>query len=149
MTVLVVDDQINVVNGIVSGVDWASAGVSKVLHAYNTAMARDILENQPVDILLSDIEMPVEDGLSLLRWVRSKGLPVECIFLTAHADFIYAAEALKLGSFDYLLQPARYEEIGGAVRRAVKKCSRTSRNSRYIHTGKPHTGTGISFCRAF
>lgn len=71
MTVLVVDDQINVVNGIVSGVDWAGAGVSKVLHAYNAAMARDILENQPVDILLSDIEMPVEDGLSLLRWVRA------------------------------------------------------------------------------
>lgn len=38
MIVLVVDDQINVVNGIVSGVDWASAGVSKVLHAYNATM---------------------------------------------------------------------------------------------------------------
>lgn len=59
MIVLVVDDQINVVNGIVSGVDWASAGVSKVLHACNATMARDVLENQPVDILLSDIEMPV------------------------------------------------------------------------------------------
>lgn len=73
MTVLVVDDQINVVNGIVSGVDWASAGVSKVLHAYNAAMARDILENQPVDILLSDIEMPVEDGLSLCAGCAAKG----------------------------------------------------------------------------
>ena len=173
MTVLVVDDQINVVNGIVSGVDWASAGVSKVLHAYNATMARDILENQPVDILLSDIEMPVEDGLSLLRWIRNKELPVECIFLTAHADFIYAAEALKLGSFDYLLQPARYEEICGAVRRAVKKVQqnlqeqqiysygkaacgcgypfshRNPESNRYIHTGKQHTEIGISFCRAF
>lgn len=136
MTVLVVDDQINVVNGIVSGVDWAGAGVSKVLHAYNAAMARDILENQPVDILLSDIEMPVEDGLSLLRWVRSKGLPVECIFLTAHADFIYAAEALKLGSFDYLLQPARYEEIGGAVRRAVKKVQQDQQEQQIYSYGK-------------
>lgn len=126
MIVLVVDDQINVVNGIVSGVDWASAGVSKVLHAYNATMARDVLENQPVDILLSDIEMPVEDGLSLLRWIRKKELPVECIFLTAHADFIYAAEALKLGSFDYLLQPARYEEICGAVSQSCEKSTAES-----------------------
>ncbi|MFQ7747488.1 MAG: response regulator, partial [Eubacteriales bacterium] len=101
MTILVVDDQINVVNGIVSGVDWETAGISKVLHAYNASMAREILECQPVDILLSDIEMPVEDGLSLFRWVRGKKLSVECIFLTSHADFIYATEALKLGSFDY------------------------------------------------
>ena len=72
MTILVVDDQINVVNGIVSGVDWETAGISKVLHAYNASMAREILECQPVDILLSDIEMPVEDGLSLFRWVRGK-----------------------------------------------------------------------------
>ena len=136
MTVLVVDDQINVVNGIVSGVDWASAGVSKVLHAYNATMARDILENQPVDILLSDIEMPVEDGLSLLRWIRNKELPVECIFLTAHADFIYAAEALKLGSFDYLLQPARYEEICGAVRRAVKKVQQNLQEQQIYSYGK-------------
>lgn len=136
MIVLVVDDQINVVNGIVSGVDWASAGVSKVLHAYNATMARDVLENQPVDILLSDIEMPVEDGLSLLRWIRKKELPVECIFLTAHADFIYAAEALKLGSFDYLLQPARYEEICGAVRRAVKKVRQNLQEQQIYSYGK-------------
>lgn len=52
MTILVVDDQINVVNGIVSGVDWETAGISKVLHAYNASMAREILECQPVDILV-------------------------------------------------------------------------------------------------
>lgn len=120
MTVLVVDDQINVVNGIVSGVDWESAGIKKVLHAYNAAMAREILTAEPVDILLCDIEMPVEDGLSLLRWVKGRNLPLECIFLTAHADFIYASEALKLGVFDYLLQPARYEDIRGVVQRAAE-----------------------------
>lgn len=136
MTVLVVDDQVNVVNGIVSGVDWESAGISKVLYAYNASMARDILECQPVDILLSDIEMPVEDGLSLFRWVRGRGLPVECIFLTSHADFIYATEALKLGSFDYLLQPARYEEIRGVVQKAVEKIQENRQTQQMYSYGK-------------
>ena len=136
MTILVVDDQINVVNGIVSGVDWETAGISKVLHAYNASMAREILECQPVDILLSDIEMPVEDGLSLFRWVRGKKLSVECIFLTSHADFIYATEALKLGSFDYLLQPARYEEICGAVHRAVEKIQQNRETQQMYSYGK-------------
>ncbi len=136
MTILVIDDQVNVVNGIVSGVDWESAGISKVLCAYNASMAREILECQPVDILLSDIEMPVEDGLSLFRWTRGRRLPVECIFLTSHADFIYVTEALKLGCFDYLLQPARYEEICGAVRRAVERVQQNREAQQLYSYGK-------------
>jgi two-component system, response regulator YesN len=71
--------------------------------------------------MLCDIEMPAESGLSLFRWVKKKGINVECIFLTAHADFIYAKEAIQLGGFDYILQPARYEDIEQAIVRAEEK----------------------------
>jgi two-component system response regulator YesN len=111
MVVLVVDDQINIVNGICVGVDWNRIGVTKVLKAYNTFEAKEILKSHIVDIMLSDIEMPVESGLDLFRWVQQKQMKTECIFLTAHADFSYAKEAIKLGGFDYILQPAKYEDI--------------------------------------
>lgn len=59
---------------------------------------------------------------------------METIFLTAHADFLYAKEAVALGSFDYILQPARYEEIEDAVGRATEKIrmkQRVNEDSRY------------------
>lgn len=136
MKVLVVDDQINVVNGILSGVDWESLDIDQVFRAYSAFEAREILRAEPVDILLCDIEMPVEDGLSLYRWVRKEGLPAECVFLTAHADFAYAQEAIRLGSFDYLLQPAPYEEIQAAILKAKNRIRAKQEMRRYSSYGR-------------
>lgn len=97
MTVLVVDDQTNVVSGIISGVHWSDIGVSKVLPAYNAFEAKQVLSTEKIDIMLCDIEMPVESGLDLFRWVRKQGLDTECIFLTAHADFFLCKRGSPLG----------------------------------------------------
>ena len=121
MTVLIVDDQINVVSGIYFGVNWERAGVTKVLKAYTVSDAKEILSTQIVDIVLCDIEMPVENGLMLLRWIRKTHLQTECIILTSHADFLYAKEAMQLQSFDYILQPARYEELENSLLKAREK----------------------------
>ena len=134
MNVLIVDDQINVVSGVMFGVHWDHLWIEQVYKAYNAYEAKQILQEKQVDIMLCDIEMPVENGLSLLAWCRKQKMDVETIFLTAHADFLYAKEAVALGSFDYILQPARYEEIEEAVGRAAEKIRRKQRvneDSRY------------------
>ena len=64
-----------------------SLGVEEPLTAYNAFEARRVFLTNKVDIILCDIEMPVESGISLFRWVKAQNYPVECIFLTAHADF--------------------------------------------------------------
>lgn len=134
MNVLIVDDQINVVSGVMFGVHWDRLGISQIYKAYNAYEAKQVLLEKQVDIMLCDIEMPVENGLSLLAWCRKQEMDVETIFLTAHADFLYAKEAVALGSFDYILQPARYEEIEDAVGRATEKIrmkQRVNEDSRY------------------
>lgn len=136
MTVLVIDDQINVVSGIVSGVDWAAVGVDRVLQAYNAAEAKEILLHQRIDMMLCDIEMPVESGLDLFRWVRDQQMETECIFLTAHADFDYAKEAVRLGGLDYILQPARYADIQAAVLRAAHRIETKKELQAYSSYGK-------------
>jgi two-component system response regulator YesN len=136
MIVLVVDDQINVVDGIVFGVDWKKLNVSKVLRAYNAFEAKEILVSNIIDIILCDIEMPVENGISLLEWIRAKKIECEFIFLTSHPDFIYAKEALRLGSFDYILQPARYEDIEKCIQRAEAKIEEKNSLNRYSSYGK-------------
>ena len=136
MIVLIVDDQTNVVSGIYFGVRWKEIGVTKVLKAYNAMEAKKILQSQVIDIILCDIEMPVENGLMLLRWIREMQMVVECIFLTSHADFIYAKEALQLESFDYILQPARYEDIEKAIAGAMDKIKKQRESNKYLSYGK-------------
>lgn len=121
MTVLLVDDQIHILSGLISGLDWNALGVTSILTADSARKAREILEREPVDILLCDIEMPRENGLSLLRWARAQGLGFVCVFLTSHADFLYAQEAMQLNCFDYILQPARYSDIQATVAKAIRR----------------------------
>lgn len=135
MTLLIVDDQISVVSSLYFGIDWQHMGIGRVLKAYSAKEAKDLFETQQIDIMLCDIEMPVEDGLSLLSWVRMKGYGTECIFLTAHADFIYAKEAIALQCFDYILQPARYEDIQKTVARLMDQIAEKRKNEEMMHCG--------------
>lgn len=135
MTVLLVDDQVSILSGLISGVDWGSLGVTAIRTANNSAQARQILKNELVDVLLCDIEMPGENGLDLLRWVRSRGLNLVCVFLTAHADFLYAKEAIQLECFDYILQPARYEDIQATVKKAIHRVREGRQNQELEYYG--------------
>ena len=122
MKLLIVDDQIYVAQGLRFGIDWKAEGFSEVLVALNALEARAILQKNAVDVMLCDIEMPMENGLSLIRWVREQKMPVRCILLTAHPDFQYAREAIPLDVTDYIVQPAPYSEVLRVVRKAVQEC---------------------------
>ncbi len=121
MNVLVVDDQREVVSGLLNGLHWKELEIDDVYSACCAEEARRVFLSEQIDILLCDIEMPGENGLSLFRWVVQKFPQTECIFLTSHAEFSYAKEAISLGSFDYILQPARYEEIEASIQRARRQ----------------------------
>ena len=131
MTVLLVDDQLSILSGLISGINWDALGVTAIRTAGNAAQAKKILESEPVDVMLCDIEMPGENGLALLRWTRSRGMDLVCVFLTSHADFLYAKEAIQLNCFDYILQPARYEEIQATVAKAISRV-RSSRKEKEL-----------------
>ncbi|MBP3705001.1 MAG: response regulator, partial [Clostridia bacterium] len=131
MNVLIVDDQPEVAESMRSGVNWKNVGVEQVFTAYSVKEAQGVFEQNRIDILLCDIEMPPTNGFVLVRWVQERFSGVVSIFLTAHAEFGYAQEAVKLGSFDYILQPAPYAEIEAAVERAAGKVREAENQRRY------------------
>lgn len=98
MNLLIVNDEQLTAETMKKDMDWASYGISEVYTAYDTEAARACIAEHPVDILLCDIEMPGENGLKLLRWVREQKKEIECIFLTCHAKFAYAQEAISLAA---------------------------------------------------
>lgn len=115
MNILIVDDQPKVLAALTHSIDWAAIGIQHVYTASSTLSGKQILQEKDIQLLLTDIEMPVENGLSLIRWARSNHIPVEAILLTSHANFYYAKEAIALDVVDYVMQPARNEDVIQAI----------------------------------
>lgn len=91
--------------------------IEEVYTAFNVEEGKGIIRKHSIDILLCDIEMPGENGLSLIRWLNDQNFDIDCILLTCHADFSYAQEAITLNCQEYILLPAKYAEIGKCVKR--------------------------------
>ena len=127
MKILVIDDQKVVVEGLCEKLPEMGPKINGIFGANSAAEAREILRKEAIDVMLCDIEMPGEDGLSLWSWVREEGMDTDCIFLTSHADFSYAQKALRLGSFEYILQPAPIKEIEEVLQRVVQERDRKHR----------------------
>ena len=121
MKILFVDDQKEVLRRLKEGINWEVLPVKKVYTACSAKDARLILNNFAIDVLISDIEMPEEDGLSLCSWAKEKFPDLEIVFLTSHADFEYAKRAFDIGSFNYILQPVREAEVEQVLLRLHEK----------------------------
>lgn len=115
MRLLIVDDEQFAVEGILHCCDWKELGIKEVFTANSAEEARGILRDKKIDLLICDIEMPDEDGLSLVGWVKKHSPGTESLFLTCHSEFTYAKKAINLGSFDYLLKPVDQEELLPAI----------------------------------
>lgn len=135
MNVLIIDDQPDVVEGIRQGIDWNFLGIHNVFHAYNSAAAKAVIIQEDIHIALCDIEMPNGSGLELFEWACENYPNIKFIFLTAHADFAYAQQALKLGGFDYLVQPAPYELIESTLQRALLQLQKEQKQQQVLVYG--------------
>ncbi len=119
--VLITDDEELAILGLEEGIDWEALDVEKVCKCHSKDTAMRMLERYPIDIMITDIEMPNGSGLELIRWVREHCPGIHVVFYTGHADFSYAQEALRLGADDYLLKPVPYEELTEILRRMIRK----------------------------
>lgn len=121
MKTLLVDDEILAIEGTLSVINWEKLGIHTVFSANSFDEAKTVFETNGVDILICDIEMPQRSGIDLLHWVRENHSETEVIFLTAHADFKYAQQAIQLGCLDYLLKPIESEILEKILDKAITK----------------------------
>ncbi|WP_025852751.1 response regulator transcription factor [Paenibacillus ehimensis] len=103
--VLLVDDEPIARIGLRTTFDWESNGLRLVGEASNGKRAMLWIERNEVDILITDIAMPVMDGLELMRAAREKNPLIKVVLLSCHNDFEYVREGIRLGASDYLLKP--------------------------------------------
>ena len=79
--------------------------------AYNAEDGLESLAEQEPDVVVLDIRMPGMDGIAALRKIRARHPLVEVVLLTGHGSAETAVEGLKLGAYDYLQKPTKYETL--------------------------------------
>jgi two-component system response regulator YesN len=124
MNVLIVDDDAYVLQGLKHGLDWGSLDINNVFTAPNVKKSKQIIESQSVQILICDIEMPKENGFDLLEWLKLKNIEMNVIMLTSHAEFKYAAQAIKYNCEAYSLKPIDFSELSELVSNAVSNAKK-------------------------
>jgi response regulator of citrate/malate metabolism len=108
---LVVDDDFRVARIHAASVERIDGFVC-VGQAHNAAQARELIADEQPDLLILDIYLPDEDGLSLLRSVSAGRVqPPDCIFITAARDLATVRAAIGLGAMYYLVKPFGFQQL--------------------------------------
>ena len=111
VNLLIIDDELSAIKVVENSMNWASLDFDNIYTAMSKRSAIEIIQNNDVNIILSDIEMPMGSGLELLEWVKSYYPNICCIFMTCHADFAFAQKAIQLGCMDYILKPLDFKHL--------------------------------------
>ncbi|WP_309568679.1 response regulator [Paenibacillus sp. sptzw28] len=121
---LLVDDERIILEGISGIVDWNACGTELVATARNGLEAKEVVERERPDIIITDIRMPGMDGLQLVEHVHEADPSVCFIMLSGHGDFNYARTAMRFGVKHYLLKPCNEKSIMDAIREIVEDLER-------------------------
>lgn len=86
----------------------------------NTAItAWKIITEKSPDIIFTDIQMPCENGISLLKKIHDNHLDIPLIFVSGYSEFSYAQSALRYDAFDYILKPLNHNDFISCLKKAV------------------------------
>ena len=114
--ILIVDDEKNTREGLRRGLE---SPAHELLLAADAAEALGVLTTRKVDLVLTDLRMPGESGLDLMRRARAAKSDAIFILLTAYGTVETAVQAMKEGAYDYLTKPVNLDELGMMVHRAI------------------------------
>lgn len=120
-TLLLVDDEEEVIEVIARKVKWEELGFEVIGHANNGYKAMEMLEESQPDVVMTDIRMPYMDGLELCAHIKERYPATKILIFTGFDDFEYAKEAVHLEIEEYILKPLNAVEITEVFGRLKKK----------------------------
>ncbi|MCB1205790.1 MAG: sigma-54-dependent Fis family transcriptional regulator [Verrucomicrobiae bacterium] len=115
-TLLIVDDEKNTREGLRLSLE----DEFDVYIAANIAEAEEILKNESVDVMLTDLRLGGENGMDLITRALARPRPPICILMTAYGSVDVAVEAMKKGAYDYVSKPLNIDELEIVIKRAIR-----------------------------
>lgn len=116
-SILIVDDDVIIREGLVTDIPWDKNGIKVVGSASDGERALELIEKEKPRIILTDIKMPFMDGIQLADIVSKKYPDIKFIFLTGYDEFEYAKAAINLKIEEYLLKPIDKKTLLEVVKR--------------------------------
>lgn len=110
-TVVIVDDEATISEGLSRLVKWNDVGFSVIGTFSNGRDAAEFLKTNHADVILTDIKMPHMTGIELAKWVYENQIGSKVVFLTGYKDFEYAKKAVEYNVNFYLLKPTQLSEL--------------------------------------
>ncbi len=123
--ILIADDDKNLVKVLVA--ELSDEGFD-VTETDSGTRATELLENNEIDILVLDLNMPGLSGMDVLKKMKPLEITTEAIILTGHATVPTAVEAMKLGAYDYITKPFKIAELKAVIEKAYEKKKLLSEN---------------------
>lgn len=147
---LVVDDEVSSRNTLATCFPWAELGFEICGQAGNGKEALDMMKDQVVHVVFTDISMPVMDGIGLAKSISAlKGARPLVVFLSAHDDFKYAQDAIKYGVRYYALKPSSFgelKEIFGMIREELDRKYQVDLRSQSNDNGNETIKKVLEYC---
>jgi DNA-binding NtrC family response regulator len=121
---LLVDDDPSMIRVLTHIIERSFGDTIEMQSLTAPMQARDTIENELIDILLTDLEMPEINGLGLLRLAKARNALTQVLFVTGNSSLDALADALELGATDYLLKPLDQTEVIELVTQAQNRVFR-------------------------
>jgi two-component system response regulator YesN len=104
-TILICDDEPATRTGLRDSFDWQALGIRVAGIAANGEEALDIVSRESPDIILSDVRMPIMDGLEMAGLLGKMGFAGKLVFMSAYGEVEYLKAAMRVEAIDYILKP--------------------------------------------
>ena len=117
--ILLVDDDAIVRRGIRCSISWHEHGFGEILEASDGRQGLELLERETPDVILTDIKMPVCDGLWLCEQASARHKKLPIIIMSGYEDFEYARRAIHLGVKEYIVKPVDADALLDTLNRVV------------------------------
>lgn len=122
MRAVVVEDEVLIREGLCRLMGKIFPEIEIAAVAGNGEEGLACIEQCGPDLVITDIRMPVMDGLAMLAEVKERGMNPKVIVLTAYSEFSYARQAVKLGVYDYVIKPVVVQEFVETIRKIQNLC---------------------------
>lgn len=135
-TLLIADDEPLIRNGVKKIIDWESLGFSRIFMAEDGVEALEIIRNNKVDLVLTDIAMPFMTGLELSEILAKEFPQIHVVILTGYEDFEYAQQSVDLGVKNYILKPVGAETLYNKMKKICEALHIENKEKEYVASMK-------------